>query len=137
MSSIPRATMARLSPTSIMSMPAWSATWALGKSCAVIMVIGSPLRYRLWSVLMVTGLRALAGVAPSGECELHRTWAAGSTQQRGIIDGDSEHVRGMVCVRRGEDSRSVVFKSARNMMAMSVVVRRRRWVGWGFLNTKN
>lgn len=31
-SSIPRATMARLSPTRIISMPAASATWALGKS---------------------------------------------------------------------------------------------------------
>jgi len=71
---MPSATMARLSPTSIMSMPAWSATWALGKSCAVIMVIGSPLRYMDCSVLIVTGLRAWVGVVPRGECELHRVW---------------------------------------------------------------
>jgi hypothetical protein len=43
-SSMPNATIARLSPTNIMSIPAWSATCALGKSCAVIMVIGSFLR---------------------------------------------------------------------------------------------
>lgn len=41
-SSMPSATMARLSPTRIISMPAASATLALGKSCAVIMEIGSP-----------------------------------------------------------------------------------------------
>lgn len=41
-SSMPRATMAKLSPTRIMSMPAVSPTQALGKSCAVIIVIGSP-----------------------------------------------------------------------------------------------
>ena len=78
-SSIPRATMAKLSPTSIMSMPAWSATCALGKSWAVIMVMGSFLRYRLWRVLRVTGLRAWAGGVPRGEWELQRTWATGST----------------------------------------------------------
>lgn len=52
-------------------MPAWSATWALGKSCAVRTVIGSFLRYKLWIVLMVTGLRAVDSAAPKGECELH------------------------------------------------------------------
>jgi hypothetical protein len=40
-SSIPNATMAKLSPTKIMSMPAASPTCALGKSCAVIIVMGS------------------------------------------------------------------------------------------------
>jgi hypothetical protein len=93
-SSMPSATMARLSPTSIMSMPAWSATWALGKSCAVIMVMGSFLRYRLCSVLMVTGLRAFAGTEPSGECELHRTCAQGSMVRD--IDGDDKHARCVV-----------------------------------------
>jgi uncharacterized protein YfaQ (DUF2300 family) len=76
-SSMPSATMARLSPTSTMSTPAWSATWAEGKSCAVIMVMGSPLRYMAWSVLRVTGLRFCAGAAPMGECELHRAWVRG------------------------------------------------------------
>ncbi len=71
-SSMPRATMARLSPTRMTSMPAASATWALGKSCAVITVIGSP----LWCILRSRGtvifLRGLAGGVPMGEWELHR-----------------------------------------------------------------
>lgn len=96
-SSIPNATMARLSPTSIMSMPAWSATWALGKSCAVIMVMGSPLRYMDCSVLIVTGLRAWAGAVPRGECELHRVWVADG-RMRGTGEGGSDD--GSLVVRR-------------------------------------
>lgn len=72
-SSMPSATMARLSPTSTMSMPAASATWALGKSCAVIMVMGSPRRCSVRSVPMVTFLRGFADGVPMGECELCRT----------------------------------------------------------------
>lgn len=53
-------------------MPAWSATRALGKSCAVKTVIGSFLRYRPWMVLIVTGFRVVVSAAPKGECELHR-----------------------------------------------------------------
>lgn len=71
---MPRATMARLSPTRIMSMPAASATCALGKSCAVSIVIGSFRLYMASSDLIVTFLRVLAGELPSGECELQRTW---------------------------------------------------------------
>lgn len=41
-SSIPSATMAKLSPTKIISIPARSATSAEGKSCAVSIVMGSP-----------------------------------------------------------------------------------------------
>lgn len=40
-SSIPIATIARLSPTSTISIPAVSATWPLGKSDAVRTVMGS------------------------------------------------------------------------------------------------
>ena len=69
-SSMPSATMARLSPTRIISMPAVSATRALGKSWAVIIVIGSFFLYRDRRVPMVTFLRGLAGGGPSGECEL-------------------------------------------------------------------
>lgn len=76
MSSIPNATMARLSPTSMTSMPAWSATWALGKSWAVIMVMGSPFLCRDLSVPMVTFLRGLDGGAPMGEWELCLVWYA-------------------------------------------------------------
>ena len=36
----PNATMARLSPTRIVSMPAWSAAWAEGKSWAVSTGVG-------------------------------------------------------------------------------------------------
>lgn len=75
-SSIPNATMARLSPTRIMSMPAWSATWALGKSCAVMTVMGSRLRCMVRIVPSVTFLRWLAGGVPMGECELCRTCMA-------------------------------------------------------------
>lgn len=72
-SAMPKATMARLSPTRMVSMPAVSATWALGKSWAVIMVIGSPFLYSARSVPSVTFLRGLAGGVPMGECELCRT----------------------------------------------------------------
>lgn len=57
-----------------MSIPAASATCALGKSCAVITVIGSPLLCRLRSVPSVTFLRGVADGVPMGECELHRGW---------------------------------------------------------------
>jgi len=66
-SSIPRATMARLSPTRIMSMPAASATWALGKSWAVIIVIGSPLLCSERRVPMLTFFRGFTGGVPIGE----------------------------------------------------------------------
>lgn len=56
-SCMPRATIAKLSPTRIISMPAASATYPLGKSCAVSIVIGSPLLYKLCSVCIVTFLR--------------------------------------------------------------------------------
>ena len=116
-SSMPKATMARLSPTSIMSMPAWSATWALGKSCAVIMVMGSFLRYRLCSVFRVTGLRVFVGAEPSGECELHRICAEGSMVR--ATGDDGEYARGVVCICR-EDVRST-FMRARDMAAVSQV----------------
>ena len=73
-SSMPRATMARLSPTRTMSMPAWSATWALGKSWAVIMAMGSPRWCSLRRVSMVTFFLCVEGGLPMGECELCRAW---------------------------------------------------------------
>ena len=54
---MPMATMAKLSPTNIMSMPAASATSAEGKSCAVSMVMGIFFACRLRRVFRVTGLR--------------------------------------------------------------------------------
>lgn len=80
-SSMPSATMARLSPTSITSMPAASATCAEGKSCAVIMLMGSPFRYMAASVCTVTFRRGVAGGVPSGECDELRVWV------RGLSDG--------------------------------------------------
>jgi hypothetical protein len=68
-SSIPRATIARESPTSTISMPAWSATCAEGKSWAVMTVMGSFLRYSDISVGSVTFLRAGDDELPSGECD--------------------------------------------------------------------
>lgn len=84
-------------------MPAWSATCALGKSCAVIMVMGSFFLYMLCSVLMVTGLRRLIGEDPRGECELHRTCSG--------YAGDE------YCVaRQGCDRVRSVFMRARDMV---------------------
>jgi hypothetical protein len=62
--------MARLSPTRIISMPAASPTKPLGKSCAVIMVIGSPFLYIDRKELIVTFFR-VGGADPIGECELN------------------------------------------------------------------
>ena len=71
---MPRATMARLSPTSTTSTPAASATCALGKSCAVITAMGSPRLRIARSVPTVTFFRGGSGgdnALPMGECELH------------------------------------------------------------------
>lgn len=73
-SSIPRATIAKLSPTRTMSIPAASATCALGKSCAVSTVIGSPLLYIVRKVFMVTFFLEGSVVLLRGEWELHRWW---------------------------------------------------------------
>lgn len=69
-SSIPSATMARLSPTRTISTPAASATCADGKSCAVMTAMGSSRLCIPRSVPSVTFFRLLAPWAPSGECEL-------------------------------------------------------------------
>lgn len=69
-SSMPKATMARLSPTSTMSTPAVSATCADGKSCAVMTAMGSFRRCIARSVPIVTFFRLLGPCAPRGECEL-------------------------------------------------------------------
>ena len=42
---------------------------------------------------MVTGLRALAGGVPSGECELHRTCMTGSMECAGDGDDNEEVYR--------------------------------------------
>jgi len=82
----PSATMARLSPTRIVSIPAWSAAWAEGKSCAVntwvgslawgnfwgkkesdALVMGSPFLYIVFRVWRVTFLRWIEGGWPIGE----------------------------------------------------------------------
>lgn len=72
-SSMPSATMARLSPTRTMSTPAASATCAEGKSCAVMTAMGSSRRCIARSVPSVTFFRLLlpAPAPPSGECELY------------------------------------------------------------------
>ncbi|KAH0194779.1 hypothetical protein KCV03_g65, partial [Aureobasidium melanogenum] len=66
---MPRATIARESPTRTMSMPAWSATCAEGKSWAVMTVMGSFLRYSDMIVGSVTFLRAGDDELPRGECD--------------------------------------------------------------------
>jgi len=67
-SSMPSATIARLSPTNTMSIAAWSATCAEGKSWAVIIVMGSFLRYIDMSDGNVTFFR-VAEAELRGECE--------------------------------------------------------------------
>jgi hypothetical protein len=69
-SSIPKATIAKLSPTNIMSIPAASATCALGKSWAVSTVIGSAFLYMDRKVPSVIFFREVPDT-PIGECELH------------------------------------------------------------------
>lgn len=82
-SSIPSATIARLSPTRIISIPAASPTWADGKSWAVITVMGSFLRYIDRMVPMVTFLReGVDDAAPRGECEL---WRVCGRERRGRV----------------------------------------------------
>lgn len=68
-SSMPSATIARLSPTRIISMPTCSATCALGKSCAVTIVIGSFFLCMAINVgMVILGRKGVVGEALSGEC---------------------------------------------------------------------
>lgn len=73
-SSMPRATMARLSPTKMMSIPAASATSADGKSCAVIIVMGSFFLCIDLRVPRVTFFRWLGEGVPMGEWEECLVW---------------------------------------------------------------
>lgn len=74
---IPNATIARLSPTRTISIPALSATYAEGKSWAVSMAMGSFFLYMLRRVEIVIGLRICWDDAgPIGACELHRVCEA-------------------------------------------------------------
>lgn len=70
-------------------------------------------------------MRVWVGAAPSGEWELHRTCAAGSTT-RGSIKG--EHVGVVRKVnRRG-------LRRARDIMVVLETLRRRRWSFFGEKN---
>lgn len=60
-------------------------------------------------MLMVTGFRAVAGGAPRGECELQRTWRAGSTKH----DGDDDEVSGRAAILKA-DLMVCMFKEARD-----------------------
>lgn len=107
-SSIPSATMARLSPTRTMSMPAWSATCPLGKSCAVIMAMGSPFLRIERSVFIVTFFLCDATAAPMGECELFRHCNCESTgraaNEAGLQTADDREEREV----RARELRTVV-----------------------------
>jgi hypothetical protein len=73
---------------------------------------------------MVTGLRALAGAAPIGECELDRTWAAG-TVLRGCSCSCSDEARWWA-TRPAREGAQSVFRRARDMMAgLGALLRRR------------
>jgi hypothetical protein len=98
-SSMPMDTMARLSPTRMMSMPAVSATCALGKSWAVIMVMGSFFLYMDRMVPMVIFFLCGAMEAPMGECELHRRWCCDSADSKGLAAAKG----GEGCVPRYKD----------------------------------
>ena len=104
-SSMPRATMAKLSPTRIMSMPAASATWALGKSCAVNMAIGSPFLCSVRKVPRVTFFLGLADGVPIGEWELYRAWRVDSSGLAARRDGRVP--RAKVAHDRMEDDRYI------------------------------
>jgi hypothetical protein len=83
---MPKATMARLSPTRIISMPAASATWALGKSWAVIMVMGSFFWWSVRRVFIVTFFLGFVFGVPMGKCELFLVWCcSGDGNMRGAI----------------------------------------------------
>ena len=90
---MPIATIARLSPTSTTSIPAASATCALGKSCAVITVIGSPFLCIPLSVPMVTLRRGVVGGLPMGEWELHLVWACGGRRWGTVVLAERKVVR--------------------------------------------
>lgn len=79
-SSMPKATIAKLSPTSIVSMPAVSATRPLGKSCAVIIVMGSPFLYidrRVCSVIFFLGVPETGASGPWELCRICHCEAVG------------------------------------------------------------
>ena len=116
-SSMPNATIARLSPTKIMSIPAASATWALGKSWAVIMVIGSCFWCSVRRVLRVTFLRCERGT-PMGECELCLIWHCDSAARRSATRTEK------VPDRRRGISKNLDSKSRRDM-ALTCFLRQR------------
>lgn len=78
-------------------MPAVSATSALGKSWAVIMVMGSPFRCIDRKVLRFTFFRWFAVDAPIGECELCRNChcddSALATNNVGLVEEDNAEQR--------------------------------------------
>ena len=113
-SSMPRATIARLSPTSTMSTPAASATCADGKSCAVMTAIGSSRRCIARSVPSVTFFRLLGPCAPSGECELYLPCEAWRRDSRGLVAAAA-------AVVAREDGRLVASEVAQERSAV------RRW----------
>jgi hypothetical protein len=67
-------------------------------------------------VLIVTGLRALAGAAPSGEWELHLSWPTGSMAR--ASGEDDAHIRGGNIAVLGVVRR--VFMKARDMATATV-----------------
>lgn len=111
-SSMPSATMARLSPTSTMSMPAASATCADGKSCAVMTAMGSLRRCIARSVPTVTFLRWLGACVPSGECELCLLWPAAweRDSSRGLVAAAREDGDGRFAASEDAQARRAVGK---------------------------
>lgn len=115
-SSMPRATMARLSPTRMISIPATSATSADGKSCAVMTVMGSFLLCIDRRAPSVTFFRWLGEGAPMGEWEEYLVWkrerSGGWVAMRAACgDGDGrDEARASEAaqVRRVGDSESIV-----------------------------
>ena len=79
-------------------------------------------------VLIVTGLRPPAGVAPMGECELHRACAF-EAMIRGS-DGDREVERVFCGCRINREDIRQVFMRARDMVLVSLE-RAKSWLSVG------
>lgn len=113
-SSMPRVTMARLSPTRIMSIPATSATSADGKSYAVITLMGSFFLCIDRRAPRVTFFRWFGEGVPMGEWEEYLVWKkdrSGVVAMRAVDGRDEVRASEAAHVRRLDDNESIMNNS--------------------------